>query len=267
MVCSGDGAPALNGVKFRLRHTADVVYFQKHTLPGVIVGISYRAAGTGAGGPLVRTGVERATLIRRTYTLVFVSVLITMAGTAFALSQPSLMGAVMQHPFITMLCMFAPLVMAMQMRQTFPANIGLTLLFAFVEGIAISPIIFFYGKTQPGIIGQAALLTGSSFAVLTGYAFVSRRDFSAWGSFFIVGLWVLIATSLLNLFVQSATASLWIAGATVLVFSGLLIFDTWRLRNRFGPEDYVQAAVAIYLDLLNMFLAILSLLGGGNRRN
>ena len=47
--------------------------------------------------------------------------------------------------------------------------------------------------------------------------------------------------------------------------SGLLIFDTWRLRNVYGPDDYVGAAVNIYLDLLNMFLAIIRILGG--RRN
>ena len=99
------------------------------------------------------------------------------------------------------------------------------------------------------------------------YAAVSKRDFSAWGSFFIVGVWVLIATSLLNFFFQSALASLWIAGGTVLVFGGLLVFDTWRLlrSGQYGPDDYVQAAVNIYLDLLNMFLAILSLLGGRRR--
>ena len=98
--------------------------------------------------------------------------------------------------------------------------------------------------------------------MLTLYAFVSRRDFSAWGSFFTVGLWVLIATSLINLFVRNATASIWIAGATVLVFSGLLVFDTWRLRNVYGPNDYVPAAVNIYLDLLNLFIALLQLVGG-----
>ncbi|MBP6775514.1 MAG: Bax inhibitor-1 family protein, partial [Gemmatimonadaceae bacterium] len=81
-------------------------------------------------------------------------------------------------------------------------------------------------------------------------------------SFFVVGLWVLIGTSLLNLFFQNQTASLWIAGATVLVFSGMLVYDTWRLRNQYGPEDYVIAAVQIYLDLLNLFTAILRLLGG-----
>jgi FtsH-binding integral membrane protein len=134
--------------------------------------------------------------------------------------------------------------------------------FAFVEGIILSPILFIYGRSNPGAIGQAALLTLSTFGVLTLYAFVSRRDFSAWGSFFTVGLWVLIATSLINLFVRNATASIWIAGAAVLVFSGLLVFDTWRLRNVYGPNDYVPAAVNIYLDLLNLFLALLQLVGG-----
>ena len=220
----------------------------------------------GAAGVAVRTGAERATLVRRTYSLVFVSVLVTIAGTAFAISQPNIMSAVAQHPFITMLLTFAPLLAALSFRDAFPANIGLVFLFTFVEGVAISPLIYVLGREQPGVVGQAGILTATTFAVLTAYAWVSKRDFSAWGSFFIVGLWVLIATSLLNVFFGNQTGSLWIAGAAVFVFSGLLIYDTWRLRNVFGPNDYVQAAVNIYLDLLNIFMAVLSLLGGGRRR-
>jgi len=221
------------------------------------MGISYNPAGA-----IVRTGAERATLVRRTYALVFAGVLVTMAGSAFAFTQPRLLQTVAAHPFLTFLCTFAPLMLATRMRTQFPANIGLTLLFTFVTGIWIAPLLLVAESRQPGVVGQAGLLTGSTFAVLTMYAFASRRDFSAWGSFFTVGLWVLIATSLLNFFVGSVGASLWIAGATVLVFGGLLVFDTWRLRNQYGPDDYVQAAVAIYLDLLNMFLAILRLLSG-----
>ncbi len=213
----------------------------------------------------VRTGADRATLVRRTYSLVFASVLMTMVGTWFAMQQPRLLAAVNEHPFITMLATFAPLLLALKLRDAFPANLGLVFLFTFVEGIAIAPIMYFYARTNPGIIGQAGMLTGSTFGILTLYAFVSRRDFSAWGSFFVVGLWVLIATSLLNLFFKNQTASLWLSGAAVMVFSGLLVFDTWRLRNVYGPNDYVAAAVNIYLDLLNMFLAILNLLGGRNR--
>ena len=55
---------------------------------------------------------------------------------------------------------------------------------------------------------------------------------------------------------------LWLAGVTVLVFSGLLVYDTWRIRNVYGPDEYVAAAVQIYLDLLNLFLGMLRVLGG-----
>lgn len=213
-------------------------------------------------GSLVRTGEERATLVRRTYSLVFVSVLVTIFGASFALSQPALMQYVQQHPFISIIALIAPLLMATRTRQQFPANIGFVLLFTFVEGIFIAPMLYFYGRTQPGLIAEAAGLTISAFAVLTIYSFASRRDFSAWGSFFIVGLWVVIATMVINFFFRNQTADLWLASAIVVVFSGLLVFDTWRLRNVYGPDDYVQAAVNIYLDLLNMFLAIVRLLGG-----
>jgi FtsH-binding integral membrane protein len=218
-------------------------------------------------GTLVRTGQERATLVRRTYGLVFISVIVTALGVAFGFTQPALMQAVSRHPIITLLAMFAPLFMAMQARRSFPRNIILTLVFTFIEGIWISPFLLMAEQRSPGIVGQAGLLTLSTFGVLSLYAVISKRDFSAWGSFFIIGLWVLIATSVINLFVGSALGSLWIAGGTVLVFSGLLVFDTWRIvrSGQYGPDDYVPAAVNIYLDLLNLFLAIISLLGGRRR--
>jgi len=131
--------------------------------------------------------------------------------------------------------------------------------------VMISPALYCYGRQQPGLIGQAAVLTIGAFGILTLYAFVSRRDFSAWGSFLIVGLWVLIGTMLLNLFFRNGVVDLWLASVAVLLFSGLLVFDTWRLRNFYGPDEYVGAAVQIYLDLLNMFMAILRVMG--NRRN
>ena len=76
---------------------------------------------------------------------------------------------------------------------------------------------------------------------------------------------LLIGTMLLNLFFRNGVVDLWLASVAVLLFSGLLVFDTWRLRNFYGPDEYVGAAVQIYLDLLNMFMAILRVMG--NRRN
>jgi FtsH-binding integral membrane protein len=220
-------------------------------------------------GTLVRSGEERATLVRRTYGLVFVSVIVTALGVAFARTQPALMQAVIEHPIITMLAMFAPLWMAMRARHSYPRNLILVLLFTFIEGLFIAPFLTLAERQSPGIVGQAGILTLSTFGVLSLYALISKRDFSAWGSFFFVGRWVLIATSLLNMFFPTALGTLWIAAGTVLVFSGLLVFDTWRIvrSGAYGPDDYVPAAVNIYLDLLNLFLAIVSLLGGGRRRS
>jgi FtsH-binding integral membrane protein len=210
----------------------------------------------------VRTGAERATLIRRTYALVFAGVLVTMAGVALAGTQPALMALVLRHPFLSAIAWFLPLMAAGRMRARPAAGVGLMFLGNVVLGAALAPVLFLMEQRQPGLIAQTALLTGSTFAVLTGYAFVSRRDFSAWGGFLTVGLWVLIGTSLLNIFFRNAVADLWIAGVGTLLFSGLLVFDTWRLRNVYGPDEYVPAAIQIYLDLVNLFLFIFRLLGG-----
>ena len=223
--------------------------------------------GVSLPGTLVRSGADRATLVRRTYGLVFVSILITALGVVFCLSQPTLFEATARHPFITMIAMFAPLWMAMKARREFPKNIVLTLIFTFIEGIFLAPFLALAEARTPGIIGEAGMLTLSTFGALSLYAVVSKRDFSAWGSFFMVGLWVLIATSLLSFVFPSTLGSLWIAAGTVLVFSGLLVFDTWRIvrSGEYGPDDYVPAAVNIYLDLLNLFLALTRLLGGSRR--
>ena len=228
------------------------------------MGFSYNPAARPA---LIRTGVERATLVRRTYALVFASILVTILGAAFAVTQPALFTAVGRHPFITFFCALVPLWMAMRHHRSFPRNLAFTFLFTFIEGIWLSPLLVLYDRMQPGILGQAGLLTMSTFAVLSLFAVLSRRDFSAWGGFFIVGVWVLIATSILNMFFRNPTASLWLAGGTIFVFGGLLVFDTWRIvrSGAYGEDDYVPAAVQIYLDLLNIFLAILHLLGGNRR--
>ncbi len=221
-----------------------------------------------ASAPRVLSGVERATLVRRTYGLVFLGIVLTLIGAAFTFTQPALMNAVIAHPFITMIAWFAPLFVAQSQARRFPQNIILTLLFTFVTGVMLAPTFLYYLKVQPGVLGQAGMLTFAAFGGLTMYAVFSRRDFSAWGGFFFVGLIVLFLTMILSFFFHSLIGSLWIAGAGVFVFSGLLVFDTWRIvrSGQFGDQDYVIAAVTIFVDLLNLFLFILQLVSGGDRR-
>ena len=225
------------------------------------MGISYAPAIQ------VRSGAERATLVRRTYGLVFLGILATIAGTAFTLAQPALFGAVIAHPFITMIAAFIPLIMVQRSAREYPKNLILTLLFTFVMGVAIAPGMYLAERAVPGVVTQAGLLTFAAFGALSLYAVFSRRDFSAWGAFFFVGLIVLLVASVLNIFFQSVVVGLFLSAIGVFVFSGLLVFDTWRIvrSGAYGQDDYVFAAVTIYLDLLNLFMFILSLLGGRRR--
>jgi len=225
------------------------------------MGISYAPAIQ------VRSGAERATLVRRTYGLVFLGILATIAGTAFTLAQPALFGAVIAHPFITMIAAFIPLIMVQRSAREYPKNLILTLLFTFVMGVAIAPGMYLAERAVPGVVTQAGLLTFTAFGALSLYAVFSRRDFSAWGAFFFVGLIVLLVASVLNIFFQSVAVGLFLSAIGVFVFSGLLVFDTWRIvrSGAYGQDDYVFAAVTIYLDLLNLFMFILSLLGGRRR--
>jgi modulator of FtsH protease len=225
------------------------------------MGISYAPAIQ------VRSGAERATLVRRTYGLVFLGILATIGGTAFTLAQPALFGAVIAHPFITMIAAFIPLIMVQRSAREYPKNLILSLLFTFVMGVAIAPGMYLAERAVPGVVTQAGLLTFAAFGALSLYAVFSRRDFSAWGAFFFVGLIVLLVASVLNIFFQSVVVGLFLSAIGVFVFSGLLVFDTWRIirSGAYGQDDYVFAAVTIYLDLLNLFMFILSLLGGRRR--
>ncbi|MBI1810190.1 MAG: Bax inhibitor-1 family protein [Gemmatimonadetes bacterium] len=197
------------------------------------------------------------------------SVLVTMAGVSFGLGNEGIRDAVMQHWFISFLLIMAPLMLAQSTKLAMPQRLGLVALFAGMEGVWLSPLIFAANVASPGIVGQAGGLTLGAFSVLTFYTFVSRRDFSAWGGFLITGLFVLMAALLIGMFFPlGQSAYLWMSAMGVLLFAGLLVFDTWRLlrSNQFGPDDFIPAAIQIYLDLLNMFLFILSMLGGGRRK-
>jgi modulator of FtsH protease len=216
-------------------------------------------------GTIVRSGEEVATLVRRTYTLVFASVLVTIGAAAYAMTNQAMMNAVIAHPWIMLLCTFVPLMLAQASRNSFPQNIGFVFLFTFAEGLYMAPFIALAEAHSPGVASQAGLLTFAAFGTLTTYAFLSRRDFSAWRGFLMVGVVVLLVTMVIMAITGSTAGYTWIASIGVMLFAGLLVYDTSRLRNVFGPDDYVLAAVRIYLDLLNMFIFIVSLLSGGRK--
>jgi modulator of FtsH protease len=133
--------------------------------------------------------------------------------------------------------------------------------FAGLEGASLGPIIAHYVATVgPELIVQALLTTGLVFFGLSGYVLTTKKDFSFLGGFLLVGLLVVIVAAIANLFFAVPAVSLALSAAVVLIMSGFILYDTSRIIQG-GETNYVMATVSLYLNILNLFTALLHLLG------
>ncbi len=143
---------------------------------------------------------------------------------------------------------------------------GLFLLYSALNGATLSVVLLAYTGNSVAI---AFVTTAGTFGAMSVYATVTRRDLSSWGSFLFMGLIGVVIASLVNIFLNSGIMSFVISCAAVVVFTGLAAYDTQKLRAfaRSGGGSAampVNGALALYLDFVNLFLALLRLLG--NRR-
>ena len=138
-------------------------------------------------------------------------------------------------------------------------------MFAFLEGVGLGPTIQHYlGHGGSHLIGTAAMTTGVGLAMLGTFAYavsIDYRKVQAIGSFLLIGLLVLMLVTLFFHFVQPSTIDWLILG----VFSLLTVGDFARVRAGGGGATAVELALSIFLDGLNIFLAVLRIFG--NRGN
>lgn len=141
---------------------------------------------------------------------------------------------------------------------------GIWVVFGFtgLMGFALGPILSAYLAIPNGgqIVMTAMGGTGAIFLGLSGYALTTRKDFSFMAGFLMVGLVVLLVAMVANIFLEIPAMSLAISSIAVLIFSALILFDTSRIING-GETNYLHATVALYLDIYNIFVHLLHLLG------
>lgn len=112
---------------------------------------------------------------------------------------------------------------------------------------------------------MAGGLTAAVVVGLTIYAATTKKDFTMMGGFLFALVMVLIIGSLFAIFIRSKWLSLGLSILGALVFSLYLIYDTQLIlgknKRKFAIDDYIMAAMNLYLDIINLFLYILSILG------
>lgn len=201
-------------------------------------------------------------VLRNTYMLLGASMIPTVIGAVVGVNADFSIMA--QHPLVVMAgsiaVMFA-LFFGISVNRN--SGFGLLLLLALTGfmGLMLGPVlqVALHLKNGGQLIGLAASGTGVVFLVLAGVATVSKKDFSFLGNFLFVGLVLLVLASLANLFFHIPALSLALSAVSVLVFSGYILFDVSRI-VRGGETNYVMATLALYLDIYNLFVNLLSLL-------
>ncbi|MDQ7047100.1 MAG: Bax inhibitor-1/YccA family protein [Sulfurovum sp.] len=141
-------------------------------------------------------------------------------------------------------------------------NLAMLFLFTFLTGVSLVPLLAsFIGMGNGAMIGNAFLMTAILFGALSIFAINSKADFSSWGKPLFITMIVIFIASLINIFIlQSPIMHVIITAGILLLFSVMTIYDTQNIAN--GAYDSpVDAAVSLYINFLNMFTAMLQLLG------
>lgn len=139
--------------------------------------------------------------------------------------------------------------------------------FTAVMGVSLSTIFAVYTAIS---IANVFFITAATFASASLYGYTTKKDLSTWGSFLIVGLIGIILASIVNIFLASSALQFAISIIGVLIFTGLTAYDTQHAKSvfvsgRMNAEETakfaIQMALSLYLNFINLFQMLLSLLG------
>lgn len=195
-------------------------------------------------------------VLRNTYallsmTLIF-SGLMAFAGIAMQVGQ----GAALVADIVAIVMLWFVL------PRTANSATGIPVIFAITGllGFGLGPVLSFYLSVNPSIVMTALGGTGVIFLALSAYTLTTRRDFSFMGGFLMVGFFVVLAAALLNIFLAMPVLFLVINSAIIMIMSGFILYETSNIIHG-GETNYIMATASLFLSILNLFQALLHILG------
>ncbi len=203
------------------------------------------------------SAVEINKVLKNTYMLLSMTLAFSAvtAGISMAMNLPH--GAALVMMLVAFGLMFV-------VNKKADSASGIYWIFAFtgLMGASLGPMLNAYAAMPggPALIMQALGGTALIFFALSGYALTSKKDFSFMGGFLRVGLIVVLVAIIANIFFQIPALSLAVSAAIIMIMSGLILFDTSRIIHG-GERNYIRATISLYLNIYNIFVHLLHLLG------
>jgi len=214
--------------------------------------------------------VTRNRVIRNTYWLLAISMIPTILGAwlgvqfhfAFFSASPGL-------GFIAFMAIAFGFFFAIEKTKNSGLGVAILLGFTFFMGLMLSRML---GHIL-GFANGASLImiafggTATIFGVMASVATMSKRDFSGLGKWLFAGVLVILVAAVANIFLHLPALYLVVSVLAIAIFSAYILFDVQQVING-GETNYISATLKIYLDLYNIFVNLLALLGMfGGRRN
>jgi len=204
-----------------------------------------------------RSGVEINKVLRNTYWLLSMTLFTSAIAAGVSMAMGLSHGAALMLTLVGFGLLFV-------VNATADSSKGIFAIFGFtaVMGASLGPMLNAYLSLPngPQLVMQALAGTAIVFLSLSAYALTTRKDLSFMGGFLMTGLVLVLVASLANIFLAMPIISLASSGLIVLIMSGLILFDTSRIIHG-GETNYIRATVSLYLNIYNLFVHLLALLG------
>lgn len=219
----------------------------------------YARGNSSAYGAASKSDTQIISFVKETYKLFAASM---MAGAVGAYVGVPMAGTIAAW-FIPLFIVEIGLLVGLHFVKHKPGiNLAVMFAFVFMTGLMLSPLLSHtLGMSGGGtIVGNAFAMTAVVFGSMSFYAIKSKRDFTSYTKPLMIALFVIIGFSILNMFLGNPMLHVIISGVVVLLFSVLVIYDTQNIMKG-AYETPIDGAIALYLDFLNIFTALLHLFG------
>ncbi|MCH4606201.1 Bax inhibitor-1/YccA family protein [Helicobacter pylori] len=201
---------------------------------------------------------ELVSFVKTTYKFFAGSLLLATIGALLGLMN---FQAVVQYKWVFFIAEIAALFGLMFSKSKPGLNLFMLFAFTSLSGVTLVPLLgMVIAKAGLGAIWQALGMTTIVFGLMSVYALKTKNDLANMGKMLFIALIVVVVCSLINLFLGSPMFQVIIAGASAVLFSLYIAYDTQNIVK--GMYDSpIDAAVSLYLDFLNVFISILQIIG------
>lgn len=218
--------------------------------------------------PAEQVVVRQNTLIRQVYAWMGAGLTVTAIMALVTLSSPAILNAIVGNRLLFFGLMIGELALVFVLSGAINRLSASTATLIFIaysalNGVTLSVVALVYTANS---IASTFVVTAGMFGAMSVYGYVTKRDLTSWGSFLFMGLIGVVIASVVNIFVGSSAVSWVISAISVIVFTGLTAYDTWKIKEMAaqgteGRKPAILGALTLYLDFINLFLMLLRFTG------